>query len=181
MIKAKAGLTIVTGPSKSGKSIWAENLIKGFKNVIYIATSVQHAGDKDWNERINIHKARRPKEWFIVESGYNLSSELNNIDCTYPILIDSLGGFVSTNIENTNKDWIDNENNLILALGKRAGISIIVIEEIGWGVVPTTKIGNIFRDRMGSLALKLQNLSTDSWLVIQGRAINLPSISFSVE
>ena len=50
---------------------------------------------------------------------------------------------------------------------------VLVIEETGWGLVPPTAIGGLFRDRLGSLAERLNTLADDSWLVIQGRALNL--------
>ena len=50
---------------------------------------------------------------------------------------------------------------------------VLVIEETGWGVVPPTRIGGLFRDRLGALAQCLQTQADQSWLVLQGRAINL--------
>ena len=54
---------------------------------------------------------------------------------------------------------------------------IIVAEEAGWGVVPATTSGMLFRDRLGSLTQKLEGGCQNSWLVLRGRAINLKSIS----
>ena len=52
-----------------------------------------------------------------------------------------------------------------------------VIEETGWGVVPPTAIGGLFRDRLGALAQRLDRQATRSWLVLQGRAVDLHAFS----
>ena len=52
----------------------------------------------------------------------------------------------------------------------------MVIEETGWGVVPATAIGGTFRDRQGELAQVLERHASASWLVVQGRAVDLHSI-----
>ncbi len=180
MNKAKKGLTIVAGPSQSGKSKWAELLVWDLKNVIYIATSNRNTTDKDWNKRIAKHKLRRPQNWLVKESGMELITDLRSLDKTFPILIDSLGGFVSQYLNELDNQWSQKEIDLVEAIKCREGITICVIEEVGWGVVPPTRIGNIFRDRLGTLAQKLQIISTESWLVIQGRAINLSNISIPI-
>ena len=54
---------------------------------------------------------------------------------------------------------------------------VLVIEETGWGVVPPTRIGGRFRDRLGSLAQRLDQEADSAWLVLQGRAIDLHSLS----
>ena len=39
---------------------------------------------------------------------------------------------------------------------------VLVIEETGWGLVPPTAIGGLFRDRLGLLAERLNTLADDS-------------------
>ena len=50
---------------------------------------------------------------------------------------------------------------------------MLVIEETGWGVVPPTRIGGLFRDRLGALAQQLDRAADAAWLVLQGRALDL--------
>ena len=57
---------------------------------------------------------------------------------------------------------------------------VLVAEETGWGVVPATAIGGLFRDRLGELTQRLQSIADDSWLVVQGRAINLRDLGHTV-
>ena len=57
---------------------------------------------------------------------------------------------------------------------------ILVSEQTGWGVVPPTAIGGLFRDRLGSLEQQLAPLCSAIWLVIAGRALNLTSLGMAV-
>ena len=176
----KEGLILVTGPSRSGKSEWAEKIISKHKrNVYYIATS-KSSNDKQWLHRIAIHKARRPSKWLLIENSDNLSEDINNIKKSSSILIDSLGGFVSTHIHSDNSDWHKIRAVLLSSITKSNSLIVIVIEETGWSVVPTTELGNRFRDRLGELSNMLQLICSESWLVIQGRAINLKDISIPI-
>tara|TARA_Y100001968_G_scaffold113737_1_gene103137 strand:+ start:5651 stop:6199 length:549 start_codon:yes stop_codon:yes gene_type:complete len=175
----KNRLTLVSGPSRGGKSSWAEYLISKHNSVTYIATSSNY-NDSTWKERIEIHKKRRPKSWNLIEDPSNLEESIKSINKNNSILIDSLGGFVYKYIDLNCEDWNRKVESFIYCLKEDKRYIIIVIEETGWGIIPHTSIGNIFRDRIGSLSQKLESISNQSWLVIQGRAINLKKISLPV-
>ena len=55
-----------------------------------------------------------------------------------------------------------------------------MIEETGWGVVPPTRIGGLFRDRLGSLAQALDRVADGAWLVLQGRALDRHALGHEV-
>ena len=66
------------------------------------------------------------------------------------------------------------------ALLARSQPVVMVVEETGWGVVPATAVGGRFRDRQGELAQVLERHASASWLVVQGRAVNLHSVGVAV-
>tara|TARA_Y100001968_G_C19409540_1_gene745525 strand:+ start:829 stop:1383 length:555 start_codon:yes stop_codon:yes gene_type:complete len=173
------GLVLVSGPSKSGKSRLAEYLLKDHKQVTYIATS-PHIDDIHWMERVSVHKKRRPKYWKTIESPSNLSETIKSINNDNSILIDSLGSFVFQYIDKEDDYWNSISSNLIDTIKQSLQLIVIVIEETGWGVVPSSKIGNHFRDRLGTLSQCLEISSKTTWLAIQGRAINLNKISTQI-
>ncbi|AAQ00019.1 MULTISPECIES: bifunctional adenosylcobinamide kinase/adenosylcobinamide-phosphate guanylyltransferase [Prochlorococcus] len=168
----KNNLILVSGPIKSGKSRWAEKLIFKEKNVTYIATHEVIYDNKDWIERIRLHKQRRPSHWQLIETS-DISSSLKSIDKGNSILIDSLGGVVSKYLNYDSVKWNTYSSLIIEKLTKFEGVIVIVAEEIGWGVSPYTESGNIFRDRLSELTEKLDTYAKQSWLVIHGRAINI--------
>tara|TARA_B100000700_G_scaffold221208_1_gene243504 strand:- start:826 stop:1380 length:555 start_codon:yes stop_codon:yes gene_type:complete len=176
-LSTSVGLTIISGPASSGKSIWAEKLLSKASNVYYIATSPIYENDIDWQRRIQIHKSRRPSYWNLIETPVNLADTINNISNDNYILVDSLGGFVSNHIDLSMPEWMKYHTQLITQLSLKTHNIIIVIEEVGWGICPPTKLGNIFRDRMGLITQELEEIANTSLLIIHGNAIDLKKLS----
>ena len=56
-------------------------------------------------QKIKLHKERRPAYWKLFESTLNLDKELNQFDIYNNILLDSLGGFVTSNLHTSNIEW----------------------------------------------------------------------------
>lgn len=179
-IHENEGLILITGPSRGGKSQWAEHLLSHKESVTYIATAASNPDDISWQQRIKLHRERRPDHWHLIESGAELIEAIESTLNSEVILIDSLGGFVAHHLDRQHIDWGKIENALLQLLICRQATTAIVIEETGWGVVPTTEIGGLFRDRLGSLAQKLEKIANNSWLVIQGRALNLHELGLPV-
>lgn len=46
--------------------------------------------------------------------------------------------------------------------------------------MPATAVGGLFRDRLGELTQRIQSIADDSWLVVQGRAVNLRDLGLAV-
>ncbi len=174
-------IILVTGPTASGKSIWAESLIKPYSFVTYVASAPIVENDHDWQNRVEKHQKRRPGSWELCEPGLDLLKHMEEIPDSNSILIDSLGGFICNHLGVTNLQWLKKSAKFINIIKTRMNTTIIVIEQVGWGVVPSTDHGNLFRDRLGQLALELERYSSDSWLVIQGRAINLKLNSIAIQ
>ena len=166
---------LVTGPSKSGKSRWAESLISSSESITYIATGIYDCKDKDWLEKIRIHKLRRPKTWNLVESSKDLCSYIQKLNGN--LIIDSLGGFVSVHLNKTEVEWREISFELIEAVKNSRSLIVIVIEQTGWSIVPATRLGILFSDRLGELSQHLDLISDESWLVLQNRAINITEVS----
>ncbi len=174
------GITLITGPSRSGKSLIAEKLLKDKKNVYYIATGIKKNDDNLWNERILKHLNRRPEEWETIEENKNLDFLISQIKPNKFLLIDSLGGFVSAYLDYNEEDWNLIKYKFIDSIVKYQGYILIVIEQVGWGLVSDYELGNLFRDRIGLISQEIEVLSIDSWLIIQGRAIDLKKISINL-
>ena len=173
-------LILVSGPSRSGKSRWAEHLLGHHNAVTYVATSDPRPEDPAWQERLRQHRLRRPEAWQLLECGPALASGLETIAADRALLIDSLGGFVASHLEQADTQWHASVADLLSALKIRKQPVVLVIEETGWGLVPPTAIGGLFRDRLGALAQRLEGLASRSWLVVQGRAIDLHQVGLRV-
>ena len=66
--KYSSNIVFITGGTKSGKSEFAEHLAKEVKKISYVALSEKNIDDKEWQEKINLHRKRRPKDWRIIET-----------------------------------------------------------------------------------------------------------------
>ena len=174
------GLVLVTGPSRGGKSRWAEHLVGPCSPVSYVATSDPRPEDPAWQERIELHRDRRSADWTVIESGADLVGALNSIPRNHTVLVDALGAFTAWHLETSSDIWMQRQTDLITSLQNRSQPVVVVIEETGWGVVPATAIGGRFRDRQGHLAQQLETVASKSWLVVQGRALDLHALGCSV-
>ena len=170
-------IIFITGGTKSGKSEFAEHLAKEEKKLSYVALSINNPNDKEWQEKINLHRKRRPKDWKLIET-----SDLSNILSKEegPLLIDSIGGFVMESINRENKEWATKMDSLIGLLKKRRSKTFIVGEQVGWSLVSEYKLGNTYIERIGELQKKITKISKDNWLAINGRAIKIEEISIKI-
>ena len=173
-------LILVSGPARSGKSRWAEHLLHHHPVVTYIATAATRPDDRDWQMRLEAHRKRRPDHWSVAESGAALVNVIDNLAPGQSVLIDALGGFVAHHLELTASDWDQLSERLIASIRSSHCTFVLVIEETGWGVVPPTRIGGLFRDRLGSLAQALDRVADGAWLVLQGRALDLHALGYEL-
>jgi len=170
-------IIFITGGTKSGKSEFAEHLAKKEKKLSYVALSENNINDKEWQEKINLHRKRRPKDWKLIETT-DLLNTLSKEDG--PLLIDSIGGFVMESLGKEYKEWSTKLNSLISLLIKRKNITLIVGEQVGWSLVSEYKIGNTYIERIGELQKRITKISKDNWLAINGRAIKIDEISLEI-
>ena len=166
-------ITLITGAIKSGKSEFAEKIATVYKNLTYIALSDSRPDDLVWQEKIKLHKSRRPSNWEVVEND-DLFYVFNNV--SGPLLIDSIGGFVVKNINEDDNEWKRNLLLLNKCLIEYKSDIIIVGEQVGWGLVSEYKIGNIFTERIGEVLKDITLISSNNWLTINGKAIKLDDI-----
>jgi adenosyl cobinamide kinase/adenosyl cobinamide phosphate guanylyltransferase len=161
-------ITLVLGGARSGKSAVAERLAAGATQpVTYIATG-STAGDADMAARIAAHRARRPDGWATVEAGAQLTGALKDApDGT--VLIDALGTWVAAH-----PDLAPDVAGLLAALDGRRGDTIVVSEEVGLGVHPSSEAGRRFRDVLGEANTAVAARADEVLLVVAGRVLKLP-------
>ncbi|NBQ37436.1 MAG: hypothetical protein EBU42_07710, partial [Synechococcus sp.] len=62
---------LITGPSRGGKSEWAEQRIRemaGAAAITYLATGPTLPDDAAWQQRLSRHRQRRPEHWRLLEA-----------------------------------------------------------------------------------------------------------------
>ena len=63
---------------------------------------------------------------------------------------------------------------LVDALVGREAPTVVVSDEVGLGVHPSTEIGRHFRDAIGLANQAVAAVAGDVWLVVAGRPLRLP-------
>ena len=170
------GLISITGPTRSGKSQLAEFLIKEKNPVTYIATSKPRPTDADWQHRIDVHRRRRPDRWKLLEHPKDICKSIEMINGRESILIDSLGGLVEHHLTEDDDQWTSFQNKLLNCITESKLCIVVVSEEVGWGIVPATPIGHLFRERLSTLSSLISRHSKKRWLALNGIAIDLDQI-----
>ena len=167
-------LILVSGPARR-ESRWAEHLLHHHPVVTYIATAAARPMTLTGRGVLTRIGSVDPTTG-ASESAGELINTINDLDQVQSVLIDSLGGFVASHLDHSPKDWNLLCARLITTIKSSECTFVMVIEETGWGVVPPTRIGGLFRDRLGTLAQELDRVADAAWLVVQGRALDLHAL-----
>jgi adenosylcobinamide kinase / adenosylcobinamide-phosphate guanylyltransferase len=173
---------IVMGPTRSGKSEWAETLAhRSGQAVVYVATSAVDPEDWEWQARLERHRQRRPGAWRLWEVPMGLSAAILAGQVTDCLLVDSLGTWLANELGQDDAQWQETVADLIASVQQTAATVIFVAEETGWGVVPAYPAGRQFRDRLGDLTRQLGAVADVVYLVVAGYAVDLRQVGIAVD
>jgi adenosylcobinamide kinase/adenosylcobinamide-phosphate guanylyltransferase len=170
--------TLVLGGARSGKSAHAERLLSDQTLVTYIATAETRINDKEWQQRIAAHRDRRPKHWTTRETS-DLVATLSNATSDDVFLIDCLTLWLTRALDETdawggNVTLVDKRiDELVTAWSETAGRVVAVSNEVGWGIVPQTASGRLFRDVQGRLNARIAAVSDEVTLVVAGQTMSI--------
>jgi adenosylcobinamide kinase/adenosylcobinamide-phosphate guanylyltransferase len=180
--------TLVTGGVRSGKSRHAEALadalaeaLAGTGVVRYVAPGYPPGEDAEWAERVAAHRARRPSGWETVET-VDVAAVLTASAPGDVLLVDCLTTWLARQLDEAgawtaDPGWAgrvdDASDRLVAAWRATVASAVAVTNEIGFGVVPATASGRVFRDRLGTLNQRVAAASDRVHLVVAGRVLDL--------
>jgi adenosylcobinamide kinase/adenosylcobinamide-phosphate guanylyltransferase len=160
-------ITLVLGGARSGKSGVAEQLAsRSAGPVTYVATAAVDPADADHLARVLAHRARRDPSWVTIDADADLPAVLRTTLGT--VLVDSLGTWVTAQ-----PDLSPDAAALCGALRARDGDSVVVSEEVGLGVHPSSELGRRFRDALGEVNVAVAEVADEVLLVVAGRVLPL--------
>ena len=178
-------IVLITGGSRSGKSTFAEELLKDQNDVLYIATA--KVTDEEMKDRIQKHQQRRNKEWTTYEGYKNLDAVVEK-DCNHSILLDCVT-IMTTNLMFDNEGDFDHmtmeeTDQLLLAVKKEFEkfiqkakamnkTLVMVTNEVGSGLVPEYKLSRVFRDIAGSTNQFIASFCDEVYFVTCGIPLKL--------
>ncbi len=142
--------TLVLGGARSGKSTFAESLVRdsGLSGV-YLATAT--AGDDEMQLRIAEHRTQRGSGWTTIEEPMALVETLaREATRGRAVLVDCLTLWLS-NLMFAERDVALESRRLADHLRTVQTPIVLVSNEVGLGLVPETPLGRAFRDAQGRL------------------------------
>jgi len=164
-------VTLILGGARSGKSAYAEQLLSGYENRLYLATA--EAGDAEMAERIRIHQERRGDGWQTIEKPLELATTLAaEAQPDRPILVDCLTLWLA-NVLAAGRDAETETQALSVALRGLAGPVVLVSNEVGSGIVPDNALARQFMDCAGRLNQVVAGSSDRVLLITAGLATTL--------
>ena len=177
-------LTLVLGGSRSGKSEFAENLVReaecAGKKVVYIATCESRPEDREMAERIDRHRKRRPSSWRTEEEALALEETLLGLESGTVALVDCLGLWVSNLLfslpeqqEGKEEEILRRAEAFCRAASASAADVVAVSSETGLGVIPPTPLGRLYRDLLGLANQEAARSAGEAWLVVAGLSMKL--------
>ena len=168
----KAGLVLVLGGARSGKSAYAERLVteSGLER-LYLATA--EGRDDEMAERIAYHQARRGEGWRTLEETDGIEKVLvESAREGRGILVDCLTLWLS-NVMLSGADVESRCQSLCRTAKALPGLVVFVSNEVGLGLVPDTPLGRKFRDAQGRLNQAVAEAANRVVLVAAGLPLTL--------
>ena len=188
-------LIFVLGGARSGKSAFAERLAalrqaQAGGRVLYVATA--QALDADMERRIANHRQQRPAEWDTLEEPVSLPDTLPSaLDGYDTCLLDCLTLWVSNlllSIEgrphpnpegegtSAEQEILSAARRLLAVYEQSAATWIVVSNEVGLSVVPSTRLGAVYRDALGRVNQAVAARADRVYFMVAGLALEMKSL-----
>jgi adenosyl cobinamide kinase/adenosyl cobinamide phosphate guanylyltransferase len=168
---------LVLGGIRSGKSGYAEALLRSAPRVTYLATARPRPDDLEWSERIRAHRVRRPAGWHTVECGEGpdaVASLLGEAGPGDTLLVDDLGNWVAGLHDAAG--WQgpavrEPLRRLVAAIRATRAEIVLVSPEVGLTVVPDNHAARRFADSLGVVNRAVADACARVVLVVAGQPL----------
>jgi adenosylcobinamide kinase/adenosylcobinamide-phosphate guanylyltransferase len=164
---------LVLGGARSGKSGWAESVVKSFAPpYVYVATA--QSFDDEMTLRIEQHRERRKGLWQTIESPTGLQDTLRSLNgLSSAVLLDCITIWLSNLLCSEAADPEAAVEGLCKAIETVDYPLVIVSNEVGAGIVPDNALARKFRDLSGSTNQRLAQICASVYLVAAGLPMRL--------
>ncbi|MEX0984115.1 MAG: bifunctional adenosylcobinamide kinase/adenosylcobinamide-phosphate guanylyltransferase [Actinomycetota bacterium] len=167
-------LTLLTGPVASGKSTLAVRMASGWEGPVVVFATAE-GRDDEMAERIARHRAERPSSWDVVEEPIDLLDAVRRVapgacavvDCVTLWVANLLGAGVE------DQDVLKRAHGVAAFAAGRSALTIVVTNEVGWGIVPANDLARAYRGILGAVNRTFVEVADRSLLVVAGRAVSL--------
>jgi adenosylcobinamide kinase / adenosylcobinamide-phosphate guanylyltransferase len=174
-------LALILGGARSGKSRYGLGLAARCPAPrLFVATCEPR--DAEMEARIEAHQQERGSDWATREVPLDLADAVSQAQNHYGVvLVDCLTMWVTNLLlqEGAPPGSIQTAcERLLDCLAKTAAPTIMVSNEVGWGIVPDTPLARQFRDQAGWLHQRLAQVADLVVLVVAGVPMLIKSEMF---
>ena len=173
---------LIIGGARSGKSDFAQQLaLKLGEPVLLVATAA--AGDEEMKQRIAEHRRSRPAGWRTLEVTTHIGGQiLKNIggarvvvvDCITLLVSNVLGQYHAETEGAVIESAVESEIGELVDCMKQVAASFVVVtNEVGLGLVPTSKVGRLYRDVLGRANQRLAAHCDEVYFMVAGLPVRL--------
>ncbi|MDN5300369.1 MAG: adenosylcobinamide kinase / adenosylcobinamide-phosphate guanylyltransferase [Clostridiales bacterium] len=177
-------ISYVTGGARSGKSRFAEAKVAALgSKIAYIATAIPF--DEGMQDRIAKHRRQRPASWETIEQYKQFETLVHQkafleadaliFDCATVMItnmmMDSGLDFDTIDVESVNslESEIAKEVEKLLNVCRENDKQLVIVSnEVGLGLVPSYRMGNLFRDIQGRINQLLAREADEVHFVVSG-------------
>ncbi|MFC1907883.1 bifunctional adenosylcobinamide kinase/adenosylcobinamide-phosphate guanylyltransferase [Chloroflexota bacterium] len=180
------------GGARSGKSCFAQELtLKLGEPALFVATAT--ADDEEMRYRIEEHQRVRPATWNTIEVTTRIANQIDHkigeaqvviIDCITLLINNIFSQYINSASEQIDTSLIEGEvtseiNELADCINRTDASFVIVTNEVGTGLVPTNKMGRLYRDLLGKANQILAQRVDEVYLMIAGLPVPIKPPRYS--
>jgi adenosylcobyric acid synthase len=166
-------LVLLIGGARSGKSELALRLAGEQRApVVFVATA--EAGDGEMAERIERHARERPPAWRTLEEPLRLLAAIESAGRDDCLVIDCLTLWSANALAALGAREAEAQAvAAAAAAGARGGLTIVVTNEVGLGIVPDNALARTYSDLHGRVNAIWAHAADRAYLLVAGRALAL--------
>ncbi|MFC1950328.1 bifunctional adenosylcobinamide kinase/adenosylcobinamide-phosphate guanylyltransferase [Chloroflexota bacterium] len=183
---------LIIGGARSGKSCFAQELtLKLGEPALFVATAT--ADDEEMRYRIEEHQRVRPATWNTIEVTTRIANQIDHkigeaqvviIDCITLLINNIFSQYINSASEQIDTSLIEGEvtseiNELADCINRTDASFVIVTNEVGTGLVPTNKMGRLYRDLLGKANQILAQRVDEVYLMIAGLPVPIKPPRYS--
>ncbi len=167
---------LLLGGARSGKSALAVRLAQARNGPVWFVATAE-ARDEEMAARIRDHRAARPADWRVIEEPRELEAAVRLVPSEATVIIDCLTLWVANVMDGCTPEQIaDRASALGARCRARNGLTIVVSNEVGLGLVSPNPLGRAYRDVLGRVNTRWAEVAEEVLFLVAGRAVRLEPV-----
>ena len=167
---------LLLGGVRAGKSTLAVSLARSRGGEVWVLATGE-ARDEEMATRIRAHRAARPAEWSVIEEPQELDRALDAVPSTATVILDCLTLWVANLIEaRSAAEILEQTRRLVTRARSRDGLTLVVSNEVGLGLVSPNPLGRAYSDLLGRVNALWSEAADEVLLVVAGRGVRLAPV-----